>query len=34
MVSVITLDGRDCNVINKTAEDIITQPVEKAILNK
>jgi len=34
MVSIITFEERDCNVINKAEEDILKQSVEQATLNK
>jgi len=34
VVSVITFEECDCNVINKAEEDILKQPVEEATLNK
>jgi hypothetical protein len=33
MVSVITVEERDCNVISKAEEAILKQPVEKPTLN-
>jgi hypothetical protein len=34
MMSVITFEERDCNVINKAEENSLKQPVEKATLFK